>query len=285
MAQVQRVSRKAPSSSLTSSLELLLSSERNHLTSGKESGNDNPNRSSLNMNVMIHGLISEILDLDRGLPSASSKAIHLLKSNDLKAALNRWHLAFRLMEDTERENEMAMSSLIIYHFALVLLEIDLEEIKTQAATCLKDRSAVTPLSGEQQFVSLGKSHFVEIAPEVRGHALEIIRLCLQGENTPHKSFFAAYPAYACVLILWGDETNIECRRLAQNDNHDERRASSDPTHDDETLDDIITRQQNVWTNPTQGIQSMKSDVFNLMRMVRNRLRNSLWETSESVVSR
>jgi hypothetical protein len=210
VAQLQKLSSKPPSNSMASSLELLLSNGSGHLTSSKENVAGDLSKSDFPMNVMIHGLMSEVLEVKRSLPSALSEAIHLLKSSDVKAALNRWYTNFSCMKDTEKQDEMAVSGLITYHFAFVLLEVDLEEIKEAVASVLKYDSAVTSQSDEQGVGSLGKSDFVEIAQEAREHALEIIRLYLQEENTPQTPLFSTYPAYICAVILWEDVSNFEC---------------------------------------------------------------------------
>ena len=90
-------------------------------------GHDHPSpehnlqfRDPLILDILIHAIVSEILDLGRAIPSASSKAIDLLKRSDLTNGLARWKSYFDQMDVQSQQTEIVRSALATYHLAGIL---------------------------------------------------------------------------------------------------------------------------------------------------------------------
>ncbi|KAG4427896.1 hypothetical protein IFR05_016621 [Cadophora sp. M221] len=84
------------------------------------------------LDIMIHAIGSEILDLGRAAPSASSKAIDLLRRSDLANGLARWKICFDLLALEIQGIDIAVSAQATYHLASILLR---EEISALIAGC------------------------------------------------------------------------------------------------------------------------------------------------------
>lgn len=82
------------------------------------------------LDIFIHALESEVLDLGRASPSASSKAIDILRRSDLTNALVRWEAYFHQLNT---EPQLQRCGLVVtYHLATILLQ---EDISALVSSC------------------------------------------------------------------------------------------------------------------------------------------------------
>ncbi|OBT66627.1 hypothetical protein VE03_03895 [Pseudogymnoascus sp. 23342-1-I1] len=190
------------------------------------------------------------------MPSTSSKAVRLLKSADFKAALAQWWDHFSKMEDKIREEEMAISALISYHFTYILLYVDVNRIVRAAGIPhAQDNADPLELDGEARPNSGGE--------QVHLHLQKILQLCLDERHKPSlRPLHRGYTEFLTVLIYSVYLAELEDQKMQQPDRHRDRTGG------------------HLQPMAALDLDTMKIDVHSTMRSVQDRLVCNSWELGQ-----
>ncbi|KAE9374998.1 hypothetical protein N431DRAFT_438346 [Stipitochalara longipes BDJ] len=164
------------------------------------------------MQIIIHAIASAVLDHQhRSIHCLSSHAISLLKMEDFKMALERWHHHFGQIHTAKQKTQMGASALVTYHFTWILLYDDLSSIQLVASSTLAVGSSLDSQVTRDASTSLLISR--EISNPSFLHALEIIDICL-GNQTEESipapldkqhdinPLYQNYTAFLGVMVAW-----------------------------------------------------------------------------------
>lgn len=262
--RIQTTSRGNPPYGLQAWLQELLSNKGDLLYNLMPSMDDSQ-PSPFAMNILIYALTSEVLEISNSVPSTYSKAIRRLKIEELGAALASWRDRFMRMDPTSQASEMARSALIAFHFASILLDVDLGSI-LGAGGGIHTGGTVTSSANNESFDFLANSELA--SKEMRIHSLEIIGLCPDDQMPLKRSLSRPYTAFIAVNILWAHVVVLQ--HQSANKQNDHKKANIGFSSDAQTMRDIISRRSSASSQP-QELNGMKRDARDLMQRVRGRL--------------
>lgn len=179
-------------------------------------GHDHPSpehnlqfRDPLILDILIHAIVSEILDLGRAIPSASSKAIDLLKRSDLTNGLARWKSYFDQMDVQSQQTEIARSALATYHLAGILRGRNIPATFAPCGT-MSLGDWFKSFSPGVNDVSRAEQASPQIDREACIHAIHIIDLYLQeSTSTKFQSFYQNRTAVIACLVLANYMSNLK----------------------------------------------------------------------------
>lgn len=245
---------------LQTSMDILFEASENRITA--QCFEPNP----FSMHILIYGISSAIVELNRSLKTASSRAVRLLKLEDFKLALTRWWGSFKNMDLKEQETEMAISALISYNFAYILIYADVDGI-SKAADIINegnDAPALFHLADDAQINIAGQ--------EAYSHTLEILRLCLDEQNDlssrpPH----GIYIEFLTVLVFWVSSMGLQHRKHQQQDWSQAGNSNSSGG-----MRAVIERENFRSANRPEDQVTMRGDVYRTMKTVKDDLACNSW---------
>lgn len=257
------------SSTLKSAMMLLLG-DRNRTED--EQTDNHLIQQPFSMHILVHGIACGVLELNRNMPSASSKSVRLLRSTDFKSALTRWRRHFDLMNQGEQLEGLSLSALICYHLTYVLIDADVHGI-------LKETSLYTP---DGKFLTLGTGSLPLIDPEgqdVYPHLLQILQLCFDGSNASNKGLCIARIEVLTVVIMWvyvreAIRNEPQQQELEQNK---EDSVDKDIGHSMDPVEDMLRRENPRASTVYSNLATMKRDFLESIRVAQDRVSN---DTSE-----
>ncbi|KAK0110543.1 hypothetical protein ONS96_002149 [Cadophora gregata f. sp. sojae] len=153
------------------------------------------------LEILVHAIVSKILDLGRAIPTASSKAIDLLKRSDLANGLARWKSYFDQIDVQGRETETRLSALGTYHLASILLREEISDLIAVFGTShLGSNTAdFSPTNSDDRNSKQDPS---PVGKDACIHAVKIIEIYLiQISSTTVQSFYQKRTAIIACLIL------------------------------------------------------------------------------------
>lgn len=219
---------------------------------------------TLTMHILIHGLLAEILELNTGTLSASSKAIRLLKVDDINNALTRWLQFFVKLSHEERESEIGVSSLIYYHLARSLTYMDLSSILRAAGVAEVDLSS-----------SADEEHPMTPGVDVHNHVSKIIRLCImEPQASSSKPLERTYTAFLAALLLRAHIIGIGKIHLDQDLQSQDISSDTDISDSARILINIIDGE---YFESSSRFDVMKADLQGFIVIIRNKLAGTFWE--------
>ncbi|KAJ9616791.1 hypothetical protein H2200_000510 [Cladophialophora chaetospira] len=174
-------------------------------------GSSNP----LALNILIHGVASAIGDDKyRTISTSSSLATRLLKVSDFGEALAHWKECFDRLPETDQNSPTSWVSILMYHFAAVLLRNNISDVQMAAGSAFSFGRTVTPQRAQEAYARLIGAE--PVSQETYLHGLEIVRLCLQRpEASPvaHDSapppLWQTYCAFLGTLVIWAYTVGLE----------------------------------------------------------------------------
>src|SRR6187402_639195 len=158
------------------------------------------------LNILIHCIASVALEHNHAVPSASSNAINLLRSSDLKTGLACWRNHFERMDPESRAGDIAVSALISYHIVSILLQEDLWAIMVVFDANCVEGSHVSSHTALQE-----RPGATQMRKEACIHALHIIRLCLEKEiaTTVTRPLCWHYAAFLASLVVMSYASSLK----------------------------------------------------------------------------
>ena len=229
-------------------------------------------QTSFSMNILIHATAFGVIELNRSMPSASSKAIQLLKSADFKVALSRWLYCFDQMDRIEREEDLSRSALICYHLTYVLLDADINGILKAAGFHSHDDD-VLALDTDTTPLPYSGGYKVYL------HLLNLLQICFEESNTSPKPLHTVHTEFLTVLVFWAYAREVKHKEpQQQHSTHD----NTDVTNDGRgnalyAIRDALQRENSRFNSNSPNLISMKEDLYKTALVVRDRL---LKNTSE-----
>ncbi|KAH6711168.1 hypothetical protein BKA61DRAFT_738014 [Leptodontidium sp. MPI-SDFR-AT-0119] len=161
------------------------------------------------LDILIHAIGSEILDLGHAAPSASSKAIDLLRRSDLVNGLARWKSYFDQLDLETRETDIAVSIQVTYHLASIFLQ---EEVSALIAgfECSGFEGRTLCIPSNENDDGSGKRGQVKVGKDACVHAVNITNLYLR-KRSPNKtrSFYENRTAVIACLVLTTYMANLK----------------------------------------------------------------------------
>jgi hypothetical protein len=254
------------------------------------------------MHILIHAIASAVLDhKHRSTNCGSSYAIGLLKMEDFKLALERWHQYFSQINTAKQKTKTGASALITFHLTWILLHDDLSSIQLAAGSALAVGSS--DLRETQDASSLliprrlSNSSFL--------HALEIVDICLSNPtegsipvslDKEHgiNPLYRNYTAFLGVMVAWAYTLSRSLQYLSA---VTVTQTPSAPCFSNQFGNDVsflvppleANRARNedilpsAWKSESgrmeinmQDLKTIKDVVYRLMETVRERLASSSW---------
>ncbi|KAH7336428.1 hypothetical protein BKA65DRAFT_553079 [Rhexocercosporidium sp. MPI-PUGE-AT-0058] len=161
------------------------------------------------LDILIHAIGSEILDLGRAVPSASSNAIALLRRSDLSYSLVRWKSYFDHLDPGTRGTGITVSSLIIYHLISILLrEGTSASIEGYGANSVE--GWMLYISSNDNSDGSGKHNPFKVGKDACLNATNILNLYLSKRSSAKsRSFFDDRTAVIGCLVLTTYMDNVK----------------------------------------------------------------------------
>jgi hypothetical protein len=162
------------------------------------------------------------------------------------------------MDPKEHETEMAISALISYHVAHILIHTNLSAILRVAGAA--DVPTSKPTKEEL--------HPNPVGQETHSHAMKAIRLCVDKLDGPSpKPLQRMYTAFLAVLVLRAHVVGI----------HEEQVGQNYRGYDTQPVKDIVQRERFRPFINLHELDTMKADIHKFSQIVRNKLAGSSWE--------
>ncbi|PVH88669.1 hypothetical protein DL98DRAFT_622146 [Cadophora sp. DSE1049] len=250
-------------------------------------GHDHPSpeynnyfRDPVTMDVVIHAIVSEMLDLSRAVPTASSKAIDLLKKSDLGNGLARWRSYFDQMDAQIQESEIAASALATYHLAGIFLR---EEISALIASCGASslESLTSFFSSSDNDDRSGKRDAFKIGKDACIHAVKIVKLYLRESfSTRIRSFYQNHTAVIACLVLTTYMSNIKQPREPERREMASRHENSD-INTSQLLKLLGDQESQTSGAESQYFEAAIAIATQLLKAVRDRVAVAPGETSQN----
>jgi hypothetical protein len=255
------------------------------------------------IHILIHAIASAVLDhKHRSTHCGSSYAITLLKMEDFKLALERWHHYFSQINTAKQKTKMGTSALITFHLTWILLHDDLSSIQLAAGSALAVGSSDLR---ETQDTSSSLLVPRRVSNSSFLHALEIVDICLSNPtegsipvslDKAHdiNPLYRNYTAFLGVMVAWAYTLSRSLRHLSA---VTVTQMPSAPCFSNQLGNDgsflvpplEVNRARNeeilppVWKSESgqtevnmQDLKTIKDDVYKLMEIVRGRLASSSW---------
>lgn len=223
------------------------------------------------MQILIHCVTSAVVELNQTTPSSSSDAVRLLKSADFKAALTIWRRYFNKMNTGDQQGGMALSALRCYHFAYILIDVDVNGIVEAAGLRCSEDDAMSPERNE-----IAQPH--TSGQEVYVHLLEILRICLDdrnGESQP--PLYTGYTEFLALLIFQTQVEELEKNQDQQQDLSRDSTSNFDDMSGIEIIRDLIEMENIRSVSTPPNLMAIKKGLYCTIQAVRDRLVETSWE--------
>lgn len=234
--------------------------------------------SPFSMHILIHGIAGAVLELNRNMPSRSSKSVRLLKTADFKTALAQWRRHFDLMDRSAKEEGISISALICYHLTHVLIDADVDGILKAIGLYTPNHSALAPGTSTLPFLHPGEQ-------DVYPHLLYILQLCFSGSNASNEPLCIAKIEVLTLLVMW------VCVREAINNepqqpelvHNDTSSVEQDTGRSMGFIEDAL-RRENIRANAVNSnLAAMKRDLYESILIAQGKLLNNTSEFGMSYI--
>jgi hypothetical protein len=245
----------------------------------------------LALNILIHGIISAIGD-DKYRTSftASSSATRMLKIGDFGVALKHWKECFDCLPESDRDGRISWNSILMYHFAAILLRNNISDIQLAAGSAYAFGRKATSQRAQEAYIRLVSPE--PVSHETYLHGLDIVRLCLRRPDsntlTTSVAFDSSLPplwqthcAFLGTLVIWAYTLGLEQAGVESI----KSTTFTDPeTQYDEpagrTLIRMFERISGRSNPDLRELQAIRSDLRVLIGIIHDRLEGSSWEICE-----
>lgn len=262
--------------------------------------------SAFTLQILVHGLGSAVFEHKfRGIEAGYSPSLQMLQIRDFEEGLASWMVCFEHLAPETGCTELARSALVTYHFTSILLRESLSDILMAAGTAYSWGRAVTPQRAQDAFLPLVSTQ--PVGQDAYQHALKILSLCLEGEDSTANAggvrrvlhpLYLTYNTFIAVLVLWAYALGLSRTHSAKAGHPKPAQAlwvvqtgklkRVDPAGraagrgggEAAALGGILERG---FAKPEIGaeeIERIRGDVRGMMRLVRGRLEGSAWELCE-----
>lgn len=239
------------------------------------------------LSLLIHGVASAVIDLNqRQVVTFRTTGTRMLQVADLAECLKLWQECFTSTAQDKTYEADAWSAKTIYHLSTILLQTSLDEIQRAAGNAFASGQSVSVQNARSSYNHLTTTH--PVSHDSYLHALEVVTLSLRepdanSETASSPPLWRDYGAFIGVLIIWAYSVKLDQPRkssLASLDLSPSLPPSVAATSGRDPLKNMYDREQEVPSNDSQDVKSLKGDLHQLVQLVCERLNASNWEICE-----